>query len=328
MKWRILITIVKSGRFRQYTLGKKMRWASFLLGFVVLVSGIGGWVAHARIQAVAQHMHHADVQKQEQLRRTIQRQQQMIDELNCSLQASREAFGILDDKLSNLESFVGERVDSNLSTDRRIANVTLNAVQLGVLFSFVPNGAPLPMAGITDAYGWRIHPITKRREFHRGIDLRAKHREPVWTTADGIVEFAGYSRRSGYGNLVIIDHGFGFKTYYGHLHAVKVRRGDTVVRGDIIAISGNTGRSTAPHLHYEIRFLGRPVNPYWFLKWTRAEYRTLFQRVKEVPWESLIALIGHTVTQALPPSLHPGLGPAGASSVTGTPLSPGLSRGN
>ncbi|MCF6201760.1 MAG: M23 family metallopeptidase, partial [Hydrogenimonas sp.] len=125
---------------------------------------------------------------------------------------------------------------------------------------------------------------------------------PVWTTANGVVEYAGYHKRSGYGNLVIVDHGFGFKTYYGHLKRVSVRTGDTLIKGDIVGISGNSGLSTAPHLHYEIRFLTRPLNPYRFIKWKKESYRSIFKKVKRVPWESLIALVNHMATQAVPPS--------------------------
>ncbi len=111
----------------------------------------------------------------------------------------------------------------------------------------------------SEAFGWRIHPFTGRREFHNGIDIATQVGNNVIAPADGVVLVAEY--RQYYGNLIIIDHKFGYTTRYGHLASFNVKEGQRVKRGDVIGYVGNTGRSTAPHLHYEIRFLGKPINP-------------------------------------------------------------------
>ena len=294
MKHKIVITITDTDSFRQFTLGQIVRW---LLLALVLVIVTGGVVAYFYLVWLE------DAYEEARLRQKVL--ERNISLLNAKIEKRQEALERLGDRLSDLEIFVGEKPGKDFSTSVRLRNVTLSAAQLALLFSIVPSGEPLPMHGVTSAYGWRKHPIKGGREFHAGIDLRAKNRKPVWTTADGVVEYAGYHKRSGYGNLVIVDHGFGFKTYYGHLKKVSVRTGDTLIKGDLVGISGNSGLSTAPHLHYEIRFLTRPLNPYPFLKWKKENYRSIFKKVKKVPWESFIALISHMAAQAIPPSSRP-----------------------
>lgn len=301
MKHRFLVTITDTHSFRQYTFQQIFKGILLLLAMGFLLVGAIAWFY---LQWLEDAYEEARL-RQKVLELNITGLETDISRLNRQIEARQTALDRLGDRLSDLEILVGEKPDTNYSTPTRLENLTLSAAQLALLFSIVPNGEPLPLEGVTSAFGWRKHPITKRREFHAGIDLRAKRHKPVWTTADGVVEYAGYHKRSGYGNLVIIDHGFGFKTYYGHLKKTSVRKGDTVVKGDIIGLSGNTGFSTAPHLHYEIRFLTRPVNPYWFIRWKKENYRSIFKRVKQVPWESFIALTSHMAAQALPRSSRP-----------------------
>jgi murein DD-endopeptidase MepM/ murein hydrolase activator NlpD len=116
----------------------------------------------------------------------------------------------------------------------------------------------------TSGYGQRIDPFTGRPAFHSGLDMAAFERAPVVATSPGVVSFAG--SRSGYGYTVEIDHGHGFKTRYGHLRDIQVQRGDRVAIGQRIGSMGSTGRSTATHLHYEVWFRGRAVDPVNFLR--------------------------------------------------------------
>lgn len=116
---------------------------------------------------------------------------------------------------------------------------------------------------VTAGFGWRKHPILKKREFHKGLDIANFRGTPVYATAYGRVTFAGV--RNGYGYTVEIDHGYGFSTRYAHLSKILVRRGQYVKRGDLIGKMGATGLATGPHLHYEVRILGRAVNPIGYL---------------------------------------------------------------
>ena len=121
-------------------------------------------------------------------------------------------------------------------------------------------------------YGYRIHPIYQTRIFHDGMDFACDIGTPVYATADGIVKKAKWE--SGYGYIVTIDHGYGYETRYAHLKSFNVKRGQRVVRGETIALSGNSGRSTGPHVHYEVLQRGRPVNPanYYFMDLSSDQY--------------------------------------------------------
>lgn len=118
-----------------------------------------------------------------------------------------------------------------------------------------------PVVGkITAVYGYRKNPFTNRgSEFHKGVDIGAKIGTPVAVAADGVVTYAGW--KSGYGNMVIVSHGYGFITVYAHNSSITAKVGDKVKRGQIISKVGSTGRSTAPHLHYEVKLNGKNVDP-------------------------------------------------------------------
>ena len=118
----------------------------------------------------------------------------------------------------------------------------------------------LPVKGlVTAGYGYRKSPFTGKREFHEGMDIAALHGTPVVATADGIVRFAGPA--GSYGNVVFLDHGHGFATAYGHNSRIRVHARQRVRRGEIIAYVGNTGRTTGPHVHYEVHVEGVASNP-------------------------------------------------------------------
>jgi len=116
---------------------------------------------------------------------------------------------------------------------------------------------------ITSDFGQRTDPYTAERVMHDGLDIAAPHGKDVTAPADGTVIFAGLE--GSYGNVLVIDHGYGVKTRYGHLSKVAVHPGDHVRRGELIGAVGNTGRSTGPHLHYEVRVNGLPENPRKFI---------------------------------------------------------------
>jgi murein DD-endopeptidase MepM/ murein hydrolase activator NlpD len=121
-----------------------------------------------------------------------------------------------------------------------------------------------PMTGIVrSSFGGRSDPFSGEGTFHTGIDLAAPSGTPVHVTADGVVLSAHWA--GGYGKLIVVDHGNGIQTYYAHLSRLSVMAGEEVRAGQLIGYSGSTGRSTGPHMHYEVRLAGTPVNPYKFL---------------------------------------------------------------
>lgn len=122
-----------------------------------------------------------------------------------------------------------------------------------------PSSWPVESGYISSHFGYRKHPILKKTRFHSGVDFACKRGTPVLATADGIVTFSGW--RSGYGRLVEILHPNGLATRYAHNQANLVKEGDQVRKGQVIAKVGSTGRSTGPHVHFEIRKDGKPINP-------------------------------------------------------------------
>ena len=130
---------------------------------------------------------------------------------------------------------------------------------------------------VASGYGMRVDPIYHVRKFHRGMDFSAPIGTEVFATGNAKVVFSGWKR--GYGNTVILDHGFGYQTVYAHLYKSLVRKGQKVRRSDVIALVGNSGKSTGPHLHYEVRLHDKHVDPrnYYFLDLSPEEYDQMIQ---------------------------------------------------
>lgn len=130
---------------------------------------------------------------------------------------------------------------------------------------------------VASGYGWRIDPVYHTRRFHHGMDFTAPTGTDVFATGSGKVTFVGW--KQGYGNTVIIDHGYGYETWYAHLSTTLKRVGAKVSRGDVIALVGNTGKSTGPHLHYEVHLQGKPIDPrnYYFYDLNPDEYDQMVQ---------------------------------------------------
>ncbi|MCQ2329453.1 MAG: M23 family metallopeptidase [Paludibacteraceae bacterium] len=130
---------------------------------------------------------------------------------------------------------------------------------------------------VASGFGWRRDPIFHTMRMHSGIDYSASKGTPIFATGDGKVVEAGM--RQGYGNCVVIDHGFGYQTLYAHMQKIGVRKGQKVTRTQQIGTVGSTGKSTGSHLHYEVHYHGKPVNPvnYYFLDLTPKEYDQMLQ---------------------------------------------------
>lgn len=130
---------------------------------------------------------------------------------------------------------------------------------------------------VASGYGVRIDPVYHLKKFHHGMDFSAPVGTEVFATGNGTITFAGW--KQGYGNTVVLDHGFGYTTLYAHLYKPVARKGQRVKRGDIIALVGNSGKSTGPHLHYEVRINDRPVDPrnYYFYDLSPEQYDLMLQ---------------------------------------------------
>ncbi|MDE7402282.1 MAG: M23 family metallopeptidase [Muribaculaceae bacterium] len=141
----------------------------------------------------------------------------------------------------------------------------------------IPSIIPISIGDYTMAsgYGYRRDPVYGSTKFHAGLDFAATANTPVYATGDGVVEVA--NRVSGYGNVIDISHGYNYVTRYAHLNEILVKEGQTVHRGDLIGRVGSTGKSTGPHLHYEVRFKDEPQNPvnYYFMDLSPEQYSAM-----------------------------------------------------
>jgi len=214
-------------------------------------------------------------------------QTSMDDTVNALIGKKRE-LEELSDSLLEIETLIGIAPVSDATLQERVNLTKLNSEHMATLLQLIPNGSPIEYKGITSKFGYRVHPTLNRREFHRGSDMKAKMNTPVYATADGIVEYAGLHKKSGFGKLVILQHAFGFRSYFGHLNKIVIKSTRFVKKGDLIAYTGNSGLSSGPHLHYELRFIHNAVNPFYFIKWTVENYNDIFEKEKKIPWQSLI----------------------------------------
>jgi murein DD-endopeptidase MepM/ murein hydrolase activator NlpD len=200
-----------------------------------------------------------------------------------------------------LEELTAENAQA--SKDIIIEFDKISPEQKTYMFKAIPNGAPIKYSDISSEFGSRNHPILGKSSFHEGIDLRADTGTGVNATADGIVNFA--ASYAGYGNMLIIEHAFGFKTVYAHLSKILVQQGDFIAKGQLVAKSGSSGMSSGPHLHYEVRFLDRAINPHNFLVWNYQKFTDIFTKERSIKWGYLIEVTKWPQLQQMPQASLP-----------------------
>lgn len=220
-------------------------------------------------------------------------------DLSTQIANKKEETILVSDKIEELEGVIGiSDKNSNYGLKSRVEIASITGLQKLFIMKFVPNGYPLTSyKRISSPYGYRIHPLSNSKELHTGMDLAADKDTPVYATADGVVDFSKDGWNGGYGTLVKLDHSFGFKTYYAHLNSTAVKKGDFVRKGQLIAYVGSTGASSGNHLHYEVRFLGSHINPKNFLEWNMGNFDKIFDKEKNVAWQSLLVTINNLMQQ-------------------------------
>ena len=208
-------------------------------------------------------------QQTERLQNVIKKQilgKEKLPKLNKKNKLDAQGGPFINEKISyNDVQKALEMLMVNIKVREEIYN-KMEAILLkqSVLKETLPSLYPVDVPYSSSSYGWRMDPIIGKRAFHEGIDFSAAHGEPIYATAGGIVEKA--SRAGAYGNLITINHGGGLQTRYAHISKILVKKGDIVKKEDLIAYVGNTGRSTGPHLHYEIRLNKHSLDPKQYLK--------------------------------------------------------------
>jgi len=288
LKDKYFITITTVNGTKHYTFHQIIKTIIVLIIIFLLLLFGGGYLY---IQYLKSKVKEVKLQKEKLnnqiflLHQQLKISQKEIEKMNNLLLNKKVELKKLAEKINDLETKMGLKGDTYFSN---INVSSLTTQDINTILTLYPSGVPVKNFKITSKFGWRINPILKKREFHPGIDLRAVGKVPVYATANGIVEAAGLNAY-GYGYVVKIINGYGFKTLYAHLQKnLKVKRGDFVKKGQLIGYMGNTGLSTGQHLHYEIRYNDKPLNPINFMYWNGKNFFKIFNKEKGVPWESLV----------------------------------------
>ena len=168
-----------------------------------------------------------------------------------------------------------------------VFNMAKNKTEMLACIPAIQPVSNVNLKRISSYYGYRTDPFYKVKKFHSGVDFSAPIGTEIYATGNGVVKYLRHSRR-GYGNVLMIDHGYGYCTLYSHIHEFKVKRGQEVKRGQLIATIGNTGKSTAPHLHYEVQKDRKTVDPihYFFNDLTPEEYEKMLE-LSALPSQSM-----------------------------------------
>ena len=165
---------------------------------------------------------------------------------------------------AELQTKIAELMERIEFSTEHLSNIEARLLQQSVLKNTLPNSSPVAAAYNSSSFGWRIDPFNGQKAFHEGLDFTTSAGTPIYAAAGGIVSTA--EQTPDYGKIVKIDHGSGLETRYAHASRLLVRAGERVEKGQKIAEVGSTGRSTGPHLHYEIRLAGNPLDPRKYLK--------------------------------------------------------------
>ncbi len=219
--------------------------------------------------------------------------------LEQDLSEREERISMVSDRLSDLEKVLGvDDVGFNEDLDSRFDIAAIHSNVRATMLTQIPSGSPVGKARRSSGYGKRKHPVLNTFKMHRGLDFAVNTGTNIYAPADGVVEVTRKSNE-GSGNFLRLQHSFGFSSSYSHLKSFKVRSGQFVRKGDLIAISGNTGISSGPHLHYEVRFVGRALDPQPFVDWGMNDFEEIFKKERGIRWESLVKTVEQRVAQQL-----------------------------
>jgi len=284
------ITVTDCHRARHYTLTQLMcrlglaaggAVGAVFLGCLLVIYALSGRVEKLDTSLADLGARNAAIQEENE--RLLARQGRLTEKVEAR---AAELIALSDD-LEQLETIIGIDSPASLPVAERMSAASHTAFEKRMMLSSIPSGYPLAEATVTSAFGMREHPVVEGTRLHGGVDLRASIGTEVTATADGVVEYAGHNPGSGMGKMVKIVHNYGFSTIFAHLSDIGVEVGQYVSQGQPIGRSGNSGLSKAPHLHYEVRYLERRLNPGSFMNWSFDHYQTVFEQEERVQWQSL-----------------------------------------
>lgn len=291
MKNRLIITVSDVHGTKAYNIHQIARkLIVFVIIFVILIIGGGSWF----INSLSTEFDTFKKDKKSEIKvltekeRKLQAQNQYY---SMQIKGKVQDIEALSSKLDYIEEMIGLKHEEK---KEEITKEALNALDENTklfMLTTMPAGKPLKSIRVTSKFGYRIHPLTKKKKFHRGVDLKAKRRTEVYATADGVVSYVQPRDRGGFGRVVKIQHNYGFETTYAHLNKTNVKIGDVVKKNQKIALSGNSGKSNGPHLHYELKYGSKVLNPKDFIRWDMGNFDEILKRQRRVKWDSLVKLI-------------------------------------
>ena len=306
MKDRIIISVSTINGTRHFNVSKLFKRnaiiAMWLLLFgLVITAAVIEYLLRSVEQSQAQRAHLA-VQAST-LRDEIAALQSNKTQLEQELNLKQDEMLQVINRVGEIELALGLEQQYPQNLENRLDTASVNSVARQTMLQLVPNGSPLEFSRRSSRFGLREHPIVGKQQHHKGVDLSANRGTAIYAPADGVVEVVRSSKQ-GFGNLLKIRHAFGFSTLYAHLDQFKVKPGHFVHKGELIATSGNTGLSTAPHLHYEVHFLDRALNPQSFMDWDATNFDLVFEKERSIKWDSLVSMLETKASTQLQLSSH------------------------
>ncbi len=307
MRQKILVTVTDYRGSRQFTLSQLVRrfMAGAAIGLAaILLAGTGTiWLLTGKLASLDTQVSALSAEK-ERIRFDKEHLGREHKELEREVLRRSRELSVLGTELERIEALVGLEAPGDRPLMQRINIAGQTAFEKRLMLRSIPSGMPLKTSRVTSNFGMRHHPLHDREAMHGGVDLRASRGTPVYATADGVAEWAAMHSSSGLGKMVKLVHNYGFSTIYGHLDQIEVSGGAYVKRGELLGYSGNTGASAAPHLHYEVRYLQRRLDPSPFLRWSLEDYDVLFTEEDRVQWESLSEVVRTAANAPERPSLQ------------------------
>lgn len=288
MRNRLIITISDIKGTKSYNLHQFVK-KILLIAIILIVMVLGG--SFLFISYLNGEIEEAQEDKKAQLKLLAEKEEKLVAQnkfYSVQIKSKVQDIEELSSKLDEIHTIIGVGKDA---TAEEISKKTLKNVNLNLkkyTLRVIPNGKPIAKIRVSSGFGYRINPITKKRQFHRGLDIPTKRKTPIRATADGVVEYVQSKNVGAYGRVVRLSHNFGFQTVFAHMNKTLVKVGSVIKKGQIIGLSGNSGRSSGPHVHYEVRYATKVLNPRNFIKWDLKNYNYIFKKERRVEWESLI----------------------------------------
>lgn len=278
MKNRLLITISNSNGTKSFKVHKTVP----KLIFIIIIIGLAlFFIALLFINSL-----NSTVAKLKQKEQILQTQSKLY---SLKIEDKINDIKELSNKLDNIESMIGINTSRYLDEMSRVNSAQITAKERTNILKIIPSASPLKThEGLTSRFGYRIHPVSKNRKLHKGLDFRAKIGTPIYATADGVAKYVQSKNVGSFGRLITISHNYGFETLFAHLNKTTIKIGDVIYKGDLIGYTGNSGRSSGPHLHYEVKYAVNSLNPKYFVNWDIKNYEYIFKKIKKVPWDYVL----------------------------------------